>query len=124
MGAAAEAAAARPGTPLERLGHWLSFQIDYVLDPAHEVGRRLHREIHSLLPDMQAALARGHAQLLSGLERLVAAVLQEVGDERDPRLVSAMVNGLTQSTATWAMETGDGVAAKRMLLDATERLLT
>lgn len=122
--AAANAAAAGPGTPLERLERWLSFQIDYVLDPAHEVGRRLQGELHSLPPDMQARLARGHARLSAGLERLVVAVLQEVGDDRDPRLATALVNGLTHSAAAWAIDAGDGVAAKRALLDATRRLLT
>jgi AcrR family transcriptional regulator len=121
--AAADRAVAQGTTPLEKLERWLTFQVDYSVDPAHEIGRRIQVELHRLPVEFQEAVAAGHSQLWATLDELVESVLTVSGDMSDAGLVAQMIGGLLNATTLWSMEGGDPEVAKSLLLEAVRRIL-
>lgn len=121
--AEADAAAAEAATAMGKLERWLVFQVDYAVDPAHRIGRRLHDELYRLPAEFQQAIADGHERLTAPLGRLVTEAMAESKDTRDPEMVAVLMNGLLQAATHWAMTSDDGDAATDGLLDAVRRLM-
>jgi len=112
----------------ERLDLWLRYQLDYVTDPAHDLGPKLAQEVGAVSPEVQAAIGAGHARLYATLTTLATESLEgQPGRDgepgRDPRLVVMLLGGLVRAAADAVMTGTDPAAAKTELVHAARALL-
>ena len=83
----------RPATA--RLRRWLSLQLDYLLDPEHQLFTRIASTVGTLSPEVVAAIGEQHRRLYETIEPIISEALAEAGQgSRDPVIVSRFVIGL------------------------------
>ncbi len=115
----AAAILAGDGSAADRIVRWMSFQLDYVADPAHDLAPRLMAEVGAVAHDVQQAIAAGHVRLYGQPATLVA---EAVGDGRDARVVLGLLGGLLRAAAE-ALVAGSPLATCRAELDHATRAI-
>lgn len=83
----------RPATV--RLRRWVSLQLDYLLDPEHQLFTRIASTVGTLSPEVVAAIGEQHRRLYQTIEPIIGEALAASGQRsRDPVIVSRLVIGL------------------------------
>lgn len=123
--AASEEIAAADVTPAERLRRWIDFQLDYVVDPAHQLAPQLSREIGALDPAVARQISEGHTRLYATLGRVVGEHLaaQRRRPGRDPVLVTRLIGGVVQAGAQAVIDGTDPEAVRAEVQQAAAALL-
>ncbi|MFZ4519752.1 MAG: TetR/AcrR family transcriptional regulator [Microthrixaceae bacterium] len=106
--------------PLERIAAWVDLQLDYVADPAHELGAQLMAEPVALSGAARAELADGHRRLGDLLARAVA---EATGRRRTAELDAALVMAMVNEVARRAAGARTTRAERRRLHDAVRAVL-
>jgi AcrR family transcriptional regulator len=112
-------AAAHPD-PVERIGAWLDACIEMACSPAHAT-LELMGEIRESAPELRREIMVLHKLPNEVLE----AALEQLprNRRRDVTLLSAMISGMVEATATQAIRGGNKNAVKRELRRAVEKIL-
>lgn len=78
-----------------RLRQWLALQLDYLLDPDHQLFTRIASTVGTLGPEVVAAIGAEHQRLYATVEGIVGDALVASGQRsRDAALVSRLVIAL------------------------------